>query len=1340
MKYRTEKITRLALALALGAGLGASHAKAQTLPVTNGLKVWLSADGVNPADPTQVDGSGNVQQWNDLSGNNHHASNATASERPAYISSAMNGKPVLRFIEANSSKLLLGDLSASFWATLPADPTPTAVNSGAGGAALDGTYANIPTRGVAGALVGDGDTATAFAPGSSHQMSIPFSAQLNPSGPFTAEIWAKPNGSGTTAIMSSGDFGATRTGWIIYATGANWDIRLFTGNGTTFSGFTTPLTLNAWQHLALVHDGAGGFQFYVNGVAATPAALLSNGTASGTVFTPAPGFSYVAGVAGYTAVAARWAGASFLNLFDGTADEFAMYGTALSAARIQAHFENGMNAPTPRTQPYSAEVLADAPVGYYRLNEPAGPMAAASFFAVAAPNNDGRYNLFGNRANDDRWVADTWTESSPGSFRGARAAFAAAGYALWPQSGAHVFSLESSPSRYRFVINGNQNPTLSAAPAYNSGAGTNWTIGDSAAGNDQRLNGDIAELLLFNRVLTTLEANQVGGYLTQKYGLTTTYPPLGLSVKLNTPVDTLAYPNGTAIEASASVVAGSVSAGTPPYTVEFFVDNVSIGTANTVDPYTRNLGALTNGSHTIYAKVTDSTSPTPITATSATHTFSVVAAVSTTTTLTSSANPSTYGSDDALIVTVTTSDSSLLTGGTVQFFDAGAPLGAPVPVDTVTGEAVYNSNTLGAGTHPITATYSGFGGKTASSAPALAQVVQKAPLTVTANNVFRPTETSDLDPLPHKITGFQNGQTRATSGVTGQPLLTTPGGPASPVGTYPITCALGSLASANYSFMLVNGTLTVADVPDIFSINFFVGPEWPYGGLGEVGNEEAKEALKIEPGMPAGFGDWFTNGWHNYLVPWAPTAARPPVTLTSNRGSSASFTLLDCRNGWTYSGTARTTLVGDGNGNMMDAHVNSTLDPDNGLSNSFKMELKDIPFPVYDVIFYLGASQAQFGDGKGTIVVNDGQPRDFTLKPGAFDGSFTEMVDATTLGNYIVFKGVTGSTFTAQTYGKGPNGFNHIGPFGIQIRSSVTDYGSWAQGFPGANLDNPNADLDGDGWTNDEERLFGLNPTDGSSVNPIQVPLDSTAGTFSFTRRDRALTGKFTDIETSTDLQLWTVDSGAALLVGAPDANGVQRVDVTLSNVLLTAPKLFVRVSQRDARVPLSANFEAGNGGFTVLTTRGSDWAWGDPDSVGSGGSVIQGNGGSTNCWGTNIGNPGVYLSPTLTCLRSVEVDLTNVAAAQLMFAEALDMAPGDTAVVNILDSTTNAIIAAAIYTATESDESLAKWAVANAGSPIPIPAAAIGRKVRIEWCLTGQTPEYIGWYIDDVTVQEVAP
>ena len=58
--------------------------------------------------------------------------------------------------------------------------------------------------------------------------------------------------------------------------------------------------------------------------------------------------------------------------------------------------------------------------------------------------------------------------------------------------------------------------------------------------------------------------------------------------------------------------------------------------------------------------------------------------------------------------------------------------------------------------------------------------------------------------------GFVNGETLATSGVTGSPLLTTTATPASPVGTYPIEAAQGSLTATNYAFTtFVPGTLTV---------------------------------------------------------------------------------------------------------------------------------------------------------------------------------------------------------------------------------------------------------------------------------------------------------------------------------------------------------------------------------------------------------------------------------------------------------------------------------------------------------------------------------------------------
>jgi hypothetical protein len=86
--------------------------------------------------------------------------------------------------------------------------------------------------------------------------------------------------------------------------------------------------------------------------------------------------------------------------------------------------------------------------------------------------------------------------------------------------------------------------------------------------------------------------------------------------------------------------------------------------------------------------------------------------------------------------------------------------------------------------------------------------VVPANLTVTANNLTRAFGTPNPT-LTTTITGFVNGQTLATSGVTGQPLCTTTATITSPGGTYPITCSPGTLAGTDYTFSFVPGTLTV---------------------------------------------------------------------------------------------------------------------------------------------------------------------------------------------------------------------------------------------------------------------------------------------------------------------------------------------------------------------------------------------------------------------------------------------------------------------------------------------------------------------------------------------------
>jgi MBG domain (YGX type) len=68
-------------------------------------------------------------------------------------------------------------------------------------------------------------------------------------------------------------------------------------------------------------------------------------------------------------------------------------------------------------------------------------------------------------------------------------------------------------------------------------------------------------------------------------------------------------------------------------------------------------------------------------------------------------------------------------------------------------------------------------------------------------------------PLTATTTGFKNGETLATSGVTGSPLLTTSVTTTSPVASYPIYASLGTLGAANYAFTFAGGTLSVTYAP-----------------------------------------------------------------------------------------------------------------------------------------------------------------------------------------------------------------------------------------------------------------------------------------------------------------------------------------------------------------------------------------------------------------------------------------------------------------------------------------------------------------------------------------------
>ncbi|UCF16190.1 MAG: hypothetical protein JSW59_01770, partial [Phycisphaerales bacterium] len=232
--------------------------------------------------------------------------------------------------------------------------------------------------------------------------------------------------------------------------------------------------------------------------------------------------------------------------------------------------------------------------------------------------------------------------------------------------------------------------------------------------------------------------------------------------------------------------------------------------------------------------------------------------------------------------------------------------------------------------------------------------------------------------------------------------------------------------------LFLGGTVAHAG-SDIFSVNFYYYP-WAW-------SQDQYHMITLDENnadQPAGLGEWLTNGWQDIEVPWAPTDPQDPVTITSIQGSEATFTLVDARNGWARN--VDNPPVGDGTEEMMNAQCFGTGDDDGANPARIDLVVSDIPFAVYDVILYLGRhlDAGIGGDGTGKLVFN-GAEQDITLMEGPFDGTFTEIVDATTPGNYILYEGVMDSSFTVQMWG---NGFNHLGICGFQFRQANPELAS----------------------------------------------------------------------------------------------------------------------------------------------------------------------------------------------------------------------------------------------------------------------------------------------------------
>jgi sugar lactone lactonase YvrE len=178
----------------------------------------------------------------------------------------------------------------------------------------------------------------------------------------------------------------------------------------------------------------------------------------------------------------------------------------------------------------------------------------------------------------------------------------------------------------------------------------------------------------------------------------------------------------------------------------------------------------------------------------------------TTTTIKLSPTSPVYGQTTQAVATATVTGGVGATGS-VTFTLNGVTIGN-VPLSGTT--ASLNLPSLQAGNYSVAASYAGDDNNSSSSGSSLF-TVQPAVVTVAVANVSRYTLYQANPTFTYTITGYVNGDT--SSVVSGAPVLTTTATQASPVGSYPITASLGTLSAANYTFVLVNGTLSVTPAP-----------------------------------------------------------------------------------------------------------------------------------------------------------------------------------------------------------------------------------------------------------------------------------------------------------------------------------------------------------------------------------------------------------------------------------------------------------------------------------------------------------------------------------------------
>ena len=215
----------------------------------------------------------------------------------------------------------------------------------------------------------------------------------------------------------------------------------------------------------------------------------------------------------------------------------------------------------------------------------------------------------------------------------------------------------------------------------------------------------------------------------------------------------------------------------------------------------------------------------------------------TATSVTSSVNPSVYGNSVTFTAAVTATNG----GGTVAFSADGNPIAGcgaeTLSLVSVTYKANCATGALAAGSHAVTAVYSGDAGyATSGGTLSGGQSVTAPHLTITASNASIPYGTTQPT-ITAGYSGFKNGD--SASSLTTAPTCSTTATNTSTVSGSPYPSSCSGAVDPNYTFVYVNGTVSVTRAPTSFTSRL-------NGSSSPQTINVSSTATVSETGLPAG--------------------------------------------------------------------------------------------------------------------------------------------------------------------------------------------------------------------------------------------------------------------------------------------------------------------------------------------------------------------------------------------------------------------------------------------------------------------------------------------------------